>query len=95
MGDGVVVRYSPKIRRQMERRGWADELIKDTIRSPMQTGETVDHRTVGDQKRDEPATAYFRADGSYVVRNDRTKEIVQLSDRHDPNWTPDDRIQMN
>jgi hypothetical protein len=24
-----------------------------------------------------------------------TEEIVQLSDRNDPDWTPDDRIQMN
>lgn len=48
-----------------------------------------------EEKRDDPATAYFRGDGSYVIRNDRTNEIVQLSDRNDPDWTPDDRIQMN
>lgn len=95
MSGEIVVRYSPKIRKQMERRGWSDERIKNTIREPSQTGETVDQRTVGGEKRNEPATAYFREDGSYLVRNDRTKEIVQLSDRNDPNWVPDDRIQLN
>jgi hypothetical protein len=95
MGTQVEVQYNRKIRKQMEPRGWTDALIKDTIRSPERTGETMDHRTVGEQKYDDPATAYFRRDGSYVVRNDRTKEIVQLSNRNDPDWTPDDRIQMN
>ena len=34
----------------------------------------------------DPATAFIRSDSSYVVRNDRTGEVVQISDRTDPNW---------
>ena len=95
MADEIEVQYNRKIRKQMVQRGWTDASIRDTIQSPARTGETVDDRTVEGQKRDDPATAYFRDDGSYVIRNDRTNEIVQLSDRNDPDWTPDDRIQMN
>ena len=95
MGGEIEVQYNRKIRKQMGPRGWTDALIRGTIRSPTRTGETGDHRTVEGEKRDDPATAYFRGDGSYVIRNDRTNEIVQLSDRNDPDWTPDDRIQMN
>jgi hypothetical protein len=32
------------------------------------------------------ATAYYDKNGNYVVRNDRTGEIIQVSDRNDPNW---------
>lgn len=40
-----------------------------------------------------PATAYFNEDGSYVVRDDATGELVQMSDRTDPScWVPDDTI---
>ncbi len=38
------------------------------------------------QKRNDPATVSIRTDGSYVVRNDRTEDIVQVSDRNDPDW---------
>ena len=34
----------------------------------------------------DPATGYIAKDGSYVVRNDRTSTIVQISDKNDKNW---------
>ena len=34
----------------------------------------------------DPATGYVARDGGYVVRNDRTGQIVQISDKNDPNW---------
>lgn len=34
----------------------------------------------------DPATAYYGKDGGYVVRNDRTGDIVQVSDRTDAGW---------
>jgi filamentous hemagglutinin len=30
---------------------------------------------------DDPATAYINADGSYVIKNDRSGDIVQISNR--------------
>jgi hypothetical protein len=41
------------------------------------------------------ATAYFDGDGSYVVRDDVTGDLVQTSNRNDPNWVVDSRIRMN
>ena len=41
--------------------------------------------TTGTRLND-PATGYIAKDGSYVVRNDKTGQIVQVSDRYDPNW---------
>jgi len=32
----------------------------------------------------DPATAFYHRDGGYVVRNDRTGGIVQVSDRNNP-----------
>jgi filamentous hemagglutinin len=40
----------------------------------------------GGKQVDDPATAYIRSDGTYVVRNDQTGDIVQISDCHDPDW---------
>lgn len=35
---------------------------------------------------DDPATAYYSGRGGYVVRNNRTGDIVQVSNRTDPGW---------
>ena len=40
----------------------------------------------GDKQLDEPATVFYGKRGGYVVRNDRTGDIVQISDRTNPNW---------
>ncbi len=82
-------RADQKIRKQMRQRGWNDDLIAETIRSPYRRAVTRDTRYKMDipgQKRNDPATAYIRTDGSYVVRNDITEDIVQVSDRNDPDW---------
>lgn len=34
---------------------------------------------------DEPATAHVNGDGPYVGRNDRTGDVVQATDRANPN----------
>jgi filamentous hemagglutinin len=34
----------------------------------------------------DPATAYYGRRGGYVVRNNRTGDIVQVSNRTDPGW---------
>lgn len=73
----------------MRQRGWNNDLIAETIRSPYRRAVTRDTRYKMDtpgQKRNDPATAYIRTDGSYVVRNDITEDIVQVSDRNDPDW---------
>jgi hypothetical protein len=67
----------------MEKRGWDDNLLNRTLSDPFHTSEAVNKKTQG------RATAYFLKDGSYVVRDDVTKSIVQVSDRHNPGWIPD------
>jgi len=62
------------------RRGWTPEIIDDTLINPAGRAGTVDYAT-GD-----PATSYYRSDGHYVIRNDRTGEIIQVSNLNDPGW---------
>ena len=42
--------------------------------------------------RNDPATVYG-SPGKYVVVNDRTGEVTQISDKKDPGWVDDSRIQ--
>jgi len=84
--DNVVV--DDKIRGQLGDRGWTEQDVRDiTKTSP--AGTSIDN-TKG---RSEPATVYGSRSG-FVVVNDRTGEVVQVSDRK-PNsgWIPDSRIQ--
>jgi hypothetical protein len=76
-----------KIEKQMEKRGWNTTDIENTLESPHRTVATKDVRYLPDGSRmADPATAYIRADGHYVVRNDVTKDIVQVSDRTNKVW---------
>lgn len=70
----------------MERRGWTRELIHETINNPFTT-RVATNRATGNA-----ATAYFEATGSYVVKDNVTNEIIQVSNRLDPNWIPDATI---
>lgn len=78
---------SKKIDKQIEKRGWTRESIRDTIKNPDRTDNVQDTRyLLGGGQMNDPATAYVRSDGSYVIRNNVTNEIVQVSNRFDPNW---------
>jgi hypothetical protein len=78
---------TPKIIKQMGSRGWDSGTINDTIQSPTATSPATNKATGGS------ATAYFNSDGSYVVRDNTTGTIIQISNRNDPNWVPDPIIQ--
>ena len=72
---------------QMDARGWTETEIEDTLLHPFSTRPGRDTRYLpGGGKLDEPATVFVRSDGSYVVRNDLTGDIVQISNRNDPTW---------
>ncbi|MES4615446.1 MAG: colicin-like bacteriocin tRNase domain-containing protein [Ewingella sp.] len=84
-----------KIRKQMGKRGWTEQDIRDAV-SKGPKGLSVDQR--GPKKtppdflgRDDSASVYG-APGKYVVINDRTKEVTQVSDKTDPDWADDSRI---
>ena len=76
-----------KIRQQMVTRGWTIASIEQTIRHPAQTVSTRDTRHVpGGGRMNDPATASINLDGSSIVRNDRTGDMVQIANRNDPDW---------
>jgi hypothetical protein len=76
---------SPKIRKQIFKRGWNDGLLRSTKRTPFTTRQAFNKAT-GNR-----ATAYFNKDGSYIVVDDITNEIIQVSDRL-RSWIPDSSI---
>jgi filamentous hemagglutinin len=62
-------------------------MVQSTIDDPEATVATRDTRHLpGGGRMDDPATGYLSKRGGYVIRNDRTGDIVQVSDRTDPNW---------
>lgn len=79
--------YGDKITRQMGPRGWTDNLVDEAISRPHATSAATNKATGG------KATAYFRQDGSYVVRDNASREIIQVSNRNNPKWIPDSSIQ--
>ncbi|MFM0635994.1 colicin E5-related ribonuclease [Paraburkholderia metrosideri] len=81
--------YENKIVGQMKKRGWTQADVEATIAHPSRTVPTRDNRFIPNgngARRDDPATAYIRDDGHYVVRNDVNGTIVQVSDRYDTGW---------
>jgi RHS repeat-associated protein len=83
-GKGTVI--SSKIAKQMGKRGWTEESINRTVKRPYTT------RSAINKANGHKATAYFNKDGSYVVRDNKTGEIIQISNRNDSGWIPDPTI---
>ncbi len=78
--------YDAKIGKQMAKRGWTPDLVQEAIDNPDRTVTWSDTRnTPLGTKNNDPATVYYK-NGGYVVVNDVTHQIVQVSDLNDPNW---------
>ncbi|MGF1577939.1 MAG: colicin E5-related ribonuclease [Gemmataceae bacterium] len=67
-------------------RGWTPSTVQQTVAQPFTTRQAV-NRATGNR-----ATAFFNQDGSYVIVDDVTHDLVQISNRNDPNWIPDPSI---
>lgn len=94
-GKTPELKFDDKIKKDMRDRSWTEQDIKDTVaKGP--TGKSVDQRrpvkTEDGLGRNDPATVYGKP-GEYVVINDRTGEVTQVSDKKDPGWMDDSRIQ--
>ena len=76
--------YSSKIEGQMGPRGWSQESIEAAVKNPSETHSVWDF-TTGDKQ---PATAYVQRGGGYVVVNDETNELVQVSNLNKSGWKP-------
>nr|WP_246641803.1 colicin E5-related ribonuclease [Paraburkholderia edwinii] len=96
MGDVKPV-IDKKIADQLGERGWTESDIQAAIKNGP-TGTSVDNRSAGKSPdgvaRSDPATVYGSPNG-YVVVNDRTGEVVQVSDKTDPDWVADGRIKWS
>lgn len=77
-----------KVGKQMRTHGWTEADMAATIEKPHRTFRTTDHRNLpgGGRVPNDPATGYVNRDGSYVIRNDRTGDIVQISNRNKPGF---------
>ena len=85
---GVITVIEPKILQQMGARGWTAESIEATIANPFKKVTTQDTRfdPISGTRLNDPATGYVAKDGSYIVRNDNTGQIVQVSNKNDSTW---------
>ena len=76
-----------KLSNQMSSRGWTEQLIRDTVDNPFTTRQSINKATGN------PATVFYTEQGSYVIADDITNEIVQISDNINPlDWIPDTSI---
>ncbi len=85
MGPGTT--FGAKIEGQIAKRGWTKRLVQSAIDDPVRTVATRNTRYLpGGRRLDDPATAYYSRRGGYFVRDDRTGDIAQISDRMNPAW---------
>ncbi len=85
--DNIHFTYGTKIQDQITKRGWDGSSVQETLNNPFKTIDTKDVRHLSDGSRmDDPATAFMNEDGSYVVRNNNSGDIVQVSNKNDPDW---------
>lgn len=75
-----------KLKRQMEKRGWTKETVIETVDNPYTTRRSKNLAT------NNSATAYYDKSGNYVIIDDITKEVVQISERGNMDWLPDKNI---
>ena len=77
---GSETQIPEKINKQLAKRGWSEDSVKNTRENFIKRMRSVDRKT------GEPATAYFKSHNQYVVVNDKTGSVVQVSDLNKPNW---------
>ena len=82
--DATSLAFSQKILSQLASRGWTQGSVEDTYAQPFATHDVWDFTSGGK----EPATAYVQPGGGYVVVNDDSGQVVQVSDLNNPNWKP-------
>lgn len=81
---GSSTKSTQKLMNQMNSRGWTEDLIRNTIDNPYAIRTSVNKATGNS------ATVFYTRQGSYVIVDDVTKAIVQISDNINPStWAPD------
>lgn len=81
---GSDAKSTQKLTSQMNSRGWTENIVKNTVDNPYTT------RISTNKASGNPATVYYTKQGSYVIVDNVTKAIVQVSDNINPiTWAPD------
>lgn len=75
-----------KLAKQMEQRGWTQDSVRDVVNNPYTTRESQNLATRN------KATAYYDRNGNYVIIDNETKEVIQVSKKGDKTWKPDKNI---
>lgn len=71
----------------MTQRGWTESTVRDTVSNPYTTRVSTNKATGNS------ATVYYNEAGGYVIIDDITKAVVQVSDNINPStWIPDPSI---
>ena len=85
---GSKTKSESKLNRQIKARGWTTQNIRNTVNTPYTTRRST-NRSTG-----HPATVYYTKEGAYVVVDNITNEVVQVSDYNKPSeWIPDSSIE--
>ena len=72
---------------QMVKRGWTKAEVENTVSNPYTT------RASKNMATGNTATAYYNSSGAYVIVDDVTRIVVQVSDNINPSiWIPDPNI---
>lgn len=87
IGQNIV--FNDKIRKQMKERGWTERRVRNLTKMHP-SGRSIDRQG----SKDEPATVFGRP-GRYVVVNNQTGEVVQVSDKKIPLWKDHVDIKWN
>jgi hypothetical protein len=89
--DDLIIwklKYNDKILWQMEVRLWSKTDIRNVITKPYKKWKSVDNYNW----KNDPATVYFISNNQYIVINNITWDVVQVSDKKDIWWVVDERI---
>jgi hypothetical protein len=81
---GSGTKSTQKLTNQMAQRGWTQELVRGTVDNPYMTRASINKATGNS------ASVYYNKRGAYVIIDDVTKSVVQISDNINPStWAPD------
>ena len=85
---GGNTKSETKLKNEMVNRGWTEKEVSDLVDSPYAKRDSVN------KANGNSATVYYNKDGSYVVVDNGTHEVIQVSgNRTDPTqWIPDSSI---
>jgi len=84
---GSVTKSTTKLESQMSQRGWTVDSVKNTVDKPYTTRVSTNLATGNS------ATVSYQKNGAYVIVDDVTNSIVQVSDARNPSsWITDSNI---